>query len=76
MDKTFEITFSYWKQKKIGYFDVLPDIEKTCSFTMQSKIVKAATKQQAEERLQSVFTEKLNIIKIKELEEKEVCFGK
>lgn len=77
MEKKFEITFSYWKQKEIGYFDVLPDLEQTTQYIIQSKIVKANTKEQAQERLQSVYEEPLHIIKIKEIQQqKELVYGR
>lgn len=77
MEKKFEITFSYWKQKKIGYFDVLPDLEQTTQYIIQSKIVKANTKEQAQERLQSVYSEPLRIIKTKEIQQqKELVYGR
>lgn len=77
MEKKFEITFSYWKQKEIGYFDVLPNLEQTIQYIIQSKIVKASTKEQAEERLQSVYSEPLHIIKTKEIQqEKEAVYGR
>lgn len=77
MEKKFEITFSYWKQKEIGYFDVLPNLEDCGTYTIQTKIVKASTTKEAEERLQSVYTEPLRIIQTKEIkQEKELVYGR
>lgn len=77
MEKKFEVIFSYWKEKKLGYFDVLPDLNVAIKHIIQSKIVKANTKEQAEERLQSVYSEPLRIIKTKEIQqEKEAVYGR
>lgn len=77
MEKKFEVIFSYWKEKKLGYFDVLPDLNVAIKHIIQSKIVKANTKEQAEERLQSVYAEPLRIIKTKEIQqEKEAVYGR
>lgn len=77
MEKKFEVIFSYWKEKELGYFDALPDLEQTIQYIIQSKIVKASTKEQAEERLQSVYDEPLRIIKTKEIkQEKELVYGR
>lgn len=75
MEKKFEITFSYWKEKELGYFDALPDLENSATHIMQSKIVKANTKEQAEERLQSVYAEPLRIIKTKEIKQREIVLN-
>lgn len=75
MEKKFEITFSYWKEKELGYFDALPDLENSTIHIMQSKIVKANTKEQAEERLQSVYAEPLRIIKTKEIKQREIVLN-
>lgn len=75
MEKKFEIIFSYWKEKELNYFDVLPDLENSATHIMQSKIVKANTKEQAEERLQSVYAEPLRIIKTKEITPKEMTLN-
>lgn len=77
MEKKFEVIFSYWKEKELGYFDALPDLDIAVKHIMQSKIVKANTKEQAEERLQSVYSEPLHIIKTKEIQqEKETVYGR
>lgn len=75
MEKKFEVIFSYWRQKKIGYFDALPDLEQTIQYIIQNKTVKASTKEQAEERLQSVYDEPLRIIKTKEIKQREIILN-
>lgn len=75
MEKKFEIIFSYWKEKELNYFDVLPDLNVAIKHIIQSKIVKANTKEQAEERLQSVYAEPLHIIKTKEITQKEMTLN-
>ena len=75
MEKKFEVIFSYWKEKKLGYFDVLPDLNVAIKHIIQSKIVKANTKEQAEERLQSVYDEPLRIIKTKEIKQREIILN-
>lgn len=69
MEKKFEITFSYWKQKEFGYFDAFQDLDKCVSHVLQSRIVRANNSNEAKERLQSVYPEQLNIIKIKEIQQ-------
>lgn len=75
MEKKFEITFSYWKEKELGYFDALPDLDIAVKHIIQSKIVKANTKEQAEEHLQSVYDEPLRIIKTKEIKQREIMLN-
>lgn len=75
MEKKFEVIFSYWKGKELNYFDVLPDLNVAIKHITQSKIVKASTKEQAEERLQSVYAEPLHIIKTKEITQKEMTLN-
>lgn len=69
MEKKFEITFSYWKQKKIGYFDVLPDLDKCLTYVMESKVVRAKTNKEAEKSLQSIYLEPLHIIRTIEIQQ-------
>lgn len=76
MEKKFEITFSYWKQKKIKYFDILPDLDKCSTYVMESKVIKAETSKEAEIRLQSIYAEPLHIIRTIEIQQqKEIIFN-